>query len=110
MNAHTNLPSGSSYWKERHPRRLPMACDIKLRTADGEVIEVRLVDFSRRGFGLESDRIVLIGSTVALDLPGLGWVDGEVRWNIGNRIGGWFVEEIAPGATQELPCDEEDQG
>lgn len=108
MNAHASLPTDGAAWKLRRPKRLPAPLAIRLRTAEGASFQVRLVDFSRRGFGVESRRTVLIGSIVELDLPGLGWVAAEIRWNIGSRTGGRFVEEIARGATSHLPCDEND--
>jgi hypothetical protein len=58
-------------------------------------IEVMVRDLSTRGFMAECDQWVEIGSTVALQVPGIGAVDAQVRWQIGNRMGGMFLDPIS---------------
>ena len=94
MNAHANLESGHHSHRVRKPKRLPVALDLALRTPEGEVVAARLVNVSRRGFGLECATLVMIGSVVEVELPGPGWVRASVRWSLGGRIGGWFLQEI----------------
>ena len=38
---------------------------------------------------------VQIGSFVSLDVPGIGAVQAQVRWQIGYRMGGMFVDPIS---------------
>jgi len=89
--------------KARTPKRLAAAVEIELRTADGAVVPARLYDFSKRGFGVECHSMVLIGSTVELLLPTVGWVKGTVRWSIGNRLGGWFNEDVLLDPSEVTP-------
>ena len=58
-------------------------------------IEVMVRDVSSRGFMAECDEWVEIGSTVSLDVPGVGAVHAQVRWQIGNRMGGMFLDPIS---------------
>ena len=52
-------------------------------------------DLSTRGFMAECDQWVEIGSTVSLAVPGIGAVEAQVRWQIGNRMGGMFLDPIS---------------
>jgi hypothetical protein len=38
---------------------------------------------------------VQIGSYVSLDVPGVGPVRAQVRWQIGGRMGGMFLDPIS---------------
>ena len=38
---------------------------------------------------------VRIGSYVSLDVPGIGPVHAQVRWQIGARMGGMFLDPIS---------------
>ena len=38
---------------------------------------------------------VRIGSYVSLDVPGIGPVQAQVRWQIGVRMGGMFLDPIS---------------
>ena len=59
------------------------------------VIEVVVCDVSSHGFKAECDERVEIGGSVSLDIPGIGPVDAQVRWQIGNRMGGLFLNPIS---------------
>lgn len=43
----------------------------------------------------ECGRAVLIGSFVSLDLPGIGPVNAQIRWQIGTKLGGRFLDPIS---------------
>lgn len=58
-------------------------------------IEVRLRNVSTLGFMAECDEAVRIGSYVSLDVPGIGPVKAQVRWQIGPRLGGMFLDPIS---------------
>jgi hypothetical protein len=38
---------------------------------------------------------VRIGSYVTLDVPGIGPVQAQIRWQIGIRMGGMFLDPIS---------------
>jgi hypothetical protein len=58
-------------------------------------IEVNVRDVSACGFMAECAEPVQIGSYVLLDVPGLGRVNAQVRWQIGVRMGGMFLDPIS---------------
>ncbi len=81
------------------PRRTP-----RVAIADGRAsmspqdlykVEVRVRDMSTAGFMAECAAPVRIGSYVSLDIPGIGPVDAQVRWQIGARMGGMFLDPIS---------------
>jgi hypothetical protein len=50
---------------------------------------------STAGFMAECHEPVQIGSYVSLDVPGVGPVHAQVRWQIGKRMGGMFLDPIS---------------
>lgn len=88
-------PAGgsSSSFQERRSDRLTVDENTELRHRFA--IEVRVRDVSTRGFMAECDERVAIGSTVSLDVPGIGAVEAQVRWQIGSRMGGMFLDPIS---------------
>lgn len=60
-----------------------------------EPVPVTVCDLSTAGFMAECLRPVLIGSYVALDLPGIGSVNAQVRWQLGGRLGAKFTEPVS---------------
>ena len=57
-------------------------------------IEVNVRNISSCGFMAECAAPVRIGSYVSLDVPGVGAVHAQVRWQIGARMGGMFLDPI----------------
>ena len=45
-------------------------------------------------------RPVRIGSYVSLDIPGIGPVEAQVRWQIGVKMGGMFLDPISLGRCE----------
>jgi hypothetical protein len=81
------------------PRRAP-----RLAVADGKTslsprelykFEVKVRDLSTAGFMAECAEPVRIGSYVALDIPGIGPVQAQIRWQIGHKMGGMFLDPIS---------------
>jgi hypothetical protein len=81
------------------PRRAP-----RLAVADGKTslsprdlykFEVKVRDLSTAGFMAECAEPVRIGSYVSLDIPGVGPVQAQVRWQIGVKMGGMFLDPIS---------------
>jgi hypothetical protein len=84
--------AGPSF-QERRAERLPIDESAELRHR--YAIEVKVRDVSARGFMAECEDSVEIGSTVALEVSGIGSVQAQVRWQIGNRMGGMFLDPIS---------------
>lgn len=58
-------------------------------------VEVNVRNLSPCGFMAECAEAVGIGSYVMLDVPGLGRVQAQVRWQIGAKMGGRFTDPIS---------------
>ena len=58
-------------------------------------VEIKVRDLSSAGFMAECAEPVRIGSYVSLDIPGIGPVQAQVRWQIGVRMGGMFLDPIS---------------
>ena len=81
-----------------HPRRTSRhAIDesANLQPQNLFQIEVKVRNVSTRGFMAECNEPVRIGSYVSLDVPGIGPVHAQVRWQIGPRMGGMFLDPIS---------------
>ena len=84
-----------SHYRQRRAERTEVRADARLRHADLYSVEVRIRDVSQSGFMAECADPVGIGSYVALDIPGIGVVRAQVRWQIGGRMGGLFLDPIS---------------
>jgi hypothetical protein len=58
-------------------------------------VDVTICDLSTTGFKAECPDPVRIGSYVSLDVPGIGPVHAQVRWQLGGRMGGMFLDPIS---------------
>ena len=67
----------------------------QLRSQDWYQIEVKVRNVSTCGFMAECAQPVRIGSYVSLDVPGIGPVHAQVRWQIGVTMGGLFLDPIS---------------
>ena len=77
------------------PRRTPrVAVDgaSSLHAQSRYVVEVKVRNVSTSGFMAECASPVRIGSYVALEVPGIGPVHAQVRWQIGAQMGGMFLD------------------
>jgi hypothetical protein len=81
------------HFKERRSARLKVASDATLRHEPKYEVEVR--DVSQCGFMAESPERVQIGSYVSLEVPGIGIVEAQVRWQVGSQMGGMFLDPIS---------------
>ncbi|MGQ0588301.1 MAG: hypothetical protein ACT4N8_02045 [Sphingosinicella sp.] len=82
-------------FKERRVARHEVGETARLAQQALYNIEVKVQNVSTCGFMAECGEAVRIGSHVALDVPGLGPVHAQVRWQIGNRMGGMFLDPIS---------------
>ena len=85
---------GEDGMRPRGTWRLGCSVFADLRSGGSAPVRVRLCDVSGAGFMAECDHFVPIGSTVSLDLPGVGLVHARIRWSVGGRIGGRFMQPI----------------
>ena len=58
-------------------------------------VEVKVENLSSAGFMAECAESVRIGSYVTLEVPGIGPVQAQVRWQIGMKMGGMFLNPIS---------------
>ena len=82
-------------FQPRRSRRVVLQQPTQLRSNDLKGVEVTVCDLSTSGFMAECMRPVLIGSYVSLDLPGIGPVHAQIRWQVGGRMGGKFLDPVS---------------
>jgi hypothetical protein len=87
--------SQPSHFKDRRSDRTAVGETAQLRHHDWYSVEVKVHDVSQCGFMAECASPVQIGSYVSLDVPGVGPVRAQVRWQIGGRMGGMFLDPIS---------------
>lgn len=85
----------SSYYKARRSERVLVDSAATLRHPHWYNVEVTICDVSQCGFMAECAEPMEIGSYVSLDVPGIGPVHAQVRWQIGRRLGGMFLDPIS---------------
>jgi hypothetical protein len=72
-----------------------MAVEARLLPQALYNVEVKVQNLSTAGFMAECAAPVRIGSYVTLDSPGIGPVEAQIRWQIGLRMGGMFLDPIS---------------
>lgn len=80
--------------RPRNSNRLTCSYLANVRTNGVQNVRVRLCDISALGFMAECNEPVPLGGTVSIDLPGVGQTYARIRWGMGGRIGGRFMEPI----------------
>ena len=81
-------------FKDRRSDRKALSTKTRLTQQNWYTVEVEICDVSSTGFMAECAENVSIGSYVTLEVPGLGPVRAQVRWQVGNRMGGMFLDPI----------------
>jgi hypothetical protein len=82
-------------FKSRRAARLAMDEKANLSPQKLYNVEIKVRDLSTAGFMAECAEPVRIGSYVSLDIPGIGPVQAQVRWQIGLKMGGMFLDPIS---------------
>lgn len=82
-------------YKSRRGHRHALNAQASITPQNLYNIEIRVRNVSTCGFMAECDEVLRIGSFVALDVPGIGQVDAQVRWQLGVRMGGMFLDPIS---------------
>ena len=82
---------------EVHEARVVDRSDVLIETQIAVAHRVRpitLVNLSSHGFMGECRAGVPLKSRIKLDVPGVGPIDGCVRWAVGRRVGGRFDKPL----------------
>jgi hypothetical protein len=79
---------------DRRSDRTPLNIKTRLTQQNWSGIDVILRDLSSSGFMAESQASVPIGSYVTLEVAGLGPIRAQIRWQLGPRLGGMFLDAI----------------
>lgn len=82
-------------YKPRRTKRVDLDQAASLSPQNWYNVEVNVRNLSTAGFMAECAESVRIGSYVSLEVPGIGPVHAQVRWQIGNRMGGMFLDPIS---------------
>ena len=94
MDSFERFLAGDDGVQPRGALRLSCSYLSNVRSNGVDNVRVRLCDISEAGFMAECDQQVPLGGTVSIDLPGLGPVHARIRWGMGGRIGGRFMQPI----------------
>ncbi len=82
-------------FKPRRASRVVVEGSASLTPQDLYKVEIKVRNVSNCGFMAECAEPIRIGSYVSLDVPGVGPVQAQVRWQIGARMGGMFLDPIS---------------
>jgi len=83
-------------FQSRRSGRIAVAGEtVSLSPQNLYAVEIKVHNVSSAGFMAECAESVMIGSYVSLDVPGIGPVQAQVRWQIGARMGGMFLDPIS---------------
>ena len=83
-------------FQPRRSGRIAVAGEkVSLSPQDRYSVEIKIHNVSTAGFMAECATPVMIGSYVSLEVPGVGPVQAQVRWQIGTRMGGMFLDPIS---------------
>jgi hypothetical protein len=82
----------------RREKRTQVNAPARLHPNSWSSLEVRVLDISANGFRAECDARITIGSSVALEIEGIGPVHAHVTWRRGERFGAKFDQplDLAP--------------
>ena len=86
---------GDPIHKPRRSPRVEIDGSTSLNAQSRFEVEVKVRNLSTCGFMAECAAPVQIGGYVSLDVPGIGPVNAQVRWQIGTRMGGMFLDPIS---------------
>jgi hypothetical protein len=92
---------GQAGFQSRRAARIPVGDHAaSLNPGNVYAVEIKVRNVSSAGFMAECAEPVRIGSYVSLDVPGIGPVEAQVRWQIGARMGGMFLDPISLGRCE----------
>jgi hypothetical protein len=79
---------------ERGAERINADGRFALRGGDISTVEAEIRDISALGLKGACSETLTIGSLITVDIPGIGAVDAEVKWQLSGRFGALFLEPI----------------
>ena len=94
-NGSPGEPDPAAPLKTRRTERIAVEQSSRMRSQQRYQVEVKVRNVSTCGFMAECDAPVPIGSYVSLDVPGVGPVHAQVRWQLGVTMGGMFLDPIS---------------
>ena len=96
-----HAPGEAPGFKSRRMARVDVSdVEVSLSPQDLYNVEIKVQNVSAAGFMAECAAPVRIGSYVSLDIPGIGPVEAQVRWQIGLKMGGMFLDPISLGRCE----------
>lgn len=95
MTSPSAYPEEAHGFQARRAERVILDSEAANLNPDQYAVEVRIENLSPCGFMAECRSPVLIGSYVSLDVPGIGPVQAQIRWQIGSKMGGMFLDPIS---------------
>ncbi len=78
----------------RRNERMPVEGTARMRPNSWSSLEVRLLDLSQDGFRAACEAMVLPGSAIWIDVPGIGEVEAQVSWRRRGELGARFIVPI----------------
>jgi hypothetical protein len=78
----------------RRAERLPLDAETRLRPNSWSSLQIKMLDLSATGFRAECEARVKPGSSVSLDVAGIGSIDAQVEWQRGGQFGARFFAPI----------------
>lgn len=91
----------------RRNERVAVEGTARLRPNSWSSLEVRLVDLSEHGFRAQCDVMILAGSAIWIDLPGIGEIEAQVSWRRQGELGARFIQPIDLSRCTVAPLSEE---
>ncbi len=82
-------------FRPRRGDRVPVDGTASLSPNEVYKVEIKVQNVSTAGFMAQCPAPVRIGAYVSLDIPGIGNVQAQVRWQIGATMGGMFLDPIS---------------
>lgn len=79
---------------ERRAERLALDESTRLKPNSWSSLEIRMLDLSPLGFRADCDAHLRPGSTVTLEIPGIGSIEAQVEWQRENQFGARFFTPI----------------
>lgn len=99
--ADISSPGEHPGFKSRRAARVSVPdAEANLKPDNVYHVEIKVQNVSAAGFMAECASPVRIGSYVSLDVPGIGTVEAQVRWQIGLKMGGMFIGPISLGRCE----------
>lgn len=93
---------------DRDPRSI-VSMKAQLARANGDVLDIRVIDLSSNGCKILTPTFLWVGDKVGLSVPGYASLNGVVRWSREGHAGVEFEESEAsqrteiPRATERIP-------